>query len=120
LKPGGFAVTWAPTDRVTRTFVQVFPHVVGFGSILVGSDRLIPLDRKTIETRLADPRIADYYAAAGVDIRRTLIPLLNSARLYTKDRPDTQGDVNTDLYPRDEFEIPRIFDWSLLRPEGSR
>ncbi len=103
LKPGGYAVTWAPTPRVTRTFVHVFPHVVGFGVILVGSDRPILLDRTTIEARLADPRVADYYASAGINIRRTLVPLLNSARLYTKDDPSLRGDTNTDLFPRDEF-----------------
>jgi spermidine synthase len=103
LKPGGFAVTWAPTPRVTRTFVDVFPHVVGFGGILVGSNRLIALDRATIESRLADSRVMDYYAAAGIDIRRLLVPLLNAAHVYSHDDPALRGDINTDLYPRDEF-----------------
>jgi hypothetical protein len=29
-------------------------------------------------------------------------------------------DINTDVHPRDESDIPEIFDPSLLRPEGSR
>ena len=103
LNAGGYAVTWAPTPRVTRTFAGVFPHVVGFGGILVGSDRLIALDRATIESRLADPRVIDYYAAAGIDIRRLLVPLLNAAHVYSQDDPALRGDINTDLYPRDEF-----------------
>jgi spermidine synthase len=103
LKPGGFAVTWAPTPRVTRTFAQVFTHVVGFGGILVGSDRLIPLDRTTIESRLTDRRVVDHYAQAGIDIRRTLLPLLNATRVYRHDDPELRGDINTDLFPRDEF-----------------
>jgi spermidine synthase len=103
LKPGGYAVTWAPTPRVTRTFVKIFPHVVGFGPILVGSDRPIILDRATIEGRLAEPRVADYYAMAGINIRRTLVPLLNSARVLMRGDAALQGDTNTDLFPRDEF-----------------
>jgi spermidine synthase len=103
LKAGGFAVTWAPTPRVTRTFVDVFPHVVGFGGILVGSDRIIALDRATIEARLADPRVVNYYSAAGIDIRRLLVPLLNAARVLSARDPALRGDRNSDLDPRDEF-----------------
>jgi spermidine synthase len=103
LKPGGYAVTWAPTPRVTRTFVRVFPHVVGFGAILIGSDRPIVLERAAIESRLADPRVTAYYSAAAIDIRRLLLPLLNAARVYRATDRDARGDVNTDLYPRDEF-----------------
>ncbi|MGH7949556.1 MAG: fused MFS/spermidine synthase, partial [Candidatus Binataceae bacterium] len=33
LKPGGLAVTWAPTPRIQRTFLKVFPYVVGYGDI---------------------------------------------------------------------------------------
>lgn len=103
LKPGGFAVTWAPTPRVTRTFVDVFPHVVGFGGILVGSDRVIPLDRATIEARLVDPRVVNYYSMAGIDIRHLLIPLLNAAHVFSARDAEMSGDRNTDLNPRDEF-----------------
>jgi spermidine synthase len=103
LKPGGYAVTWAPTPRVTRTFVNIFPHVVGFGGILVGSDRPILLDRETIEARLADPRVVDYYSMAGIDIRRLLLPLLNAAVVYHLSDREMRGDTNSDLDPRDEF-----------------
>jgi hypothetical protein len=45
LKPGGFAVTWAPTARTRDTFASVFPHALVFGDIMVGeqrSDRVRP------------------------------------------------------------------------------
>jgi hypothetical protein len=103
LNAGGYAASWAPTPRVTRTFVNVFPHVVGFGGILVGSDRPILLDRATIEARLADPRIVSYYSMAGINVRRLLIPLLNAAHVYHASDRDMRGDVNSDLDPRDEF-----------------
>ena len=37
-------MTWAPTDRVRRTFLSVFPHVVALADIYVGSDQPIRLD----------------------------------------------------------------------------
>jgi len=106
LEPGGYAVTWAPTPRVTSTFVKVFPHVIGAGSILIGSNQPIHLDTNAIMARLDDPRVHDYYAAAGVDIGDTLRPLLSRLRQYTKDEAPARGDTNTDLFPRDEFDIP--------------
>jgi predicted membrane-bound spermidine synthase len=43
LKPGGMAVTWAPTKRTERTFVKAFPFVLIFHSapIFVGSNQPI-------------------------------------------------------------------------------
>lgn len=119
LKPGGYAVTWAPTPRVTRTFVKTFPHVVGFESILIGSSQPVQIDLQTIASRLSEPRVQNYYAAAGVNIGVAIRLLLGKMRAYTKHEALAQGDTNTDLFPRDEFEIPRVFDWSMLRPEGS-
>jgi len=121
LKPGGLAVTWVPTDRVSRTFLQVFEHAARFGAILIGSNEPIRLDRAAIERRLADRRVQQHFGHAGVDIGRQLRPLLDHARLFGPD-PERRRvtDVNTDVHPRDEFDIPEIFDPSLLRPEGSR
>jgi spermidine synthase len=110
LKPGGYAVTWAPTGRVTRTFVKVFPHVLGFGSILIGANEPVHVDLQTIASRLSDPRVQNYYAAGGVEIAPLVRNLLRQMRRYTNDDPAVLGDTNTDLFPRDEFEIPRVFD----------
>jgi spermidine synthase len=109
LKPGGYAVTWAPTGRVTRTFVKAFPHVVGFGSILIGSNEPVQFDLQTIANRLSDPRVQNYYAAAGVEIGPLIRGLLRQMRRYSKDDSSAEGDTNTDLFPRDEFDIPRVF-----------
>jgi spermidine synthase len=121
LKPGGLAVTWVPTDRVARTFLRVFAYAAAFGPILVGSNAPIRVDRDAIERRLADPAVQHYYDAAGVNIRTLLQPLLDGVRFFEPDAGRLAvTDINTDAYPRDEFEIPRIFGRTLLRPEGAR
>ncbi len=68
LRPGGLAVTWAPTSRVERTFVAVFPYVASYGDFLLGSRDPIVIDRERIRTRLSDPAVQAYYDNAGVDI----------------------------------------------------
>jgi hypothetical protein len=53
LKPGGFAVTWAPTARTRDTFASVFPHALVFGDIMIGSNDPIAFDPAVIKVRLA-------------------------------------------------------------------
>jgi predicted membrane-bound spermidine synthase len=121
LTPGGFAVTWVPTDRVVRTFLRVFDYAALFGPVFIGSNAPIQFDRAAVDRRLADPAVRQHYRAAGVDIERLLRDLLTGAQLFGPDPARlTVDDVNTDADPRDEFEIPEILDPSLLRPEGSR
>jgi hypothetical protein len=45
LRPGGFAVTWLPTQRVRSTFLRSFPHVIAVRDIAIGSDAPIRFDR---------------------------------------------------------------------------
>ena len=45
LAPGGLAVTWSPTRRVLDTFASVFPFVLSFGDVVVGSGSPIAFDR---------------------------------------------------------------------------
>ena len=108
LAPGGLAVSWAPTDRILRTFLGVFPHVGRHGQIVVGSDRPLAIDPEAIRHRLADRRVQDYYGASGVDITRLLAPLMEGWQMYGPSDPRPPGDINTDLYPRDEFDIPPL------------
>jgi spermidine synthase len=121
LTPGGFAVTWVPTDRVARTFLRAFAHAASFGSVLIGSTAPIQVDHAVVRRRVADPAVRRHYSEAGVDIQRLLLDMLASARRFGPD-PGRLAvvDVNTDADPRDEFEIPEIFDPSLFLPEVSR
>ena len=119
LAPGGLAVTWAPTERVERTFLKVFPFVVSFKDVFIGSNEPIRIDRPAIEERLDDPETARHYARLRLDIKGLLRPLFATATSPSREGIDL-ADVNTDTHPRDEFGIPAIFDLSMLRPEGSR
>jgi predicted membrane-bound spermidine synthase len=119
LRPGGFAVTWAPTERVEYTFTSVFDHVVQYGRVLIGSNEPIVLDREAIAARLADPATQDYYLRLGVGLTHLLEPRIWEPVTRVREAVDPEL-VNTDLFPRDEFDIPRVFDASMLKPEGER
>jgi spermidine synthase len=67
LEPGGFAVTWAPTERTRHTFAAVFPHVLGFGEIYIGSDAPIAFDRDEVVKRARALR--SYYDAGSTSSR---------------------------------------------------
>jgi spermidine synthase len=108
LKPGGLAVTWSPTVRVHNTFVAVFPHVLSYGDIVLGSNEPIAFDAAAIRRRLADPRVQAHYNSAVVDIVPLLRPYLDrEPRVFgpAHDRSDLV-DINTDLFPKDEFSVP--------------
>lgn len=106
LKPGGLAVTWAPTERIRATFLNVFAHVLAFeGDIYIGSNAAIPFDPKQVAARASAVR--DYYAAAGVDILEILRPSLESApRIFGPTDHRMSAGLNTDMFPRDEFALP--------------
>jgi spermidine synthase len=106
LNPGGIAATWAPTSRVTNTFVRVFPHVLILPGILIGSNDPIPFEQSHVLQRANRPDVLQYYRAAGVDILPILQARTDSVRRVTPDFDRrTIGDYNTDLYPRDEYDL---------------
>jgi len=109
LRPGGIAVSWAASGRVRDTFVEVFPYVVLAPGILLGSSSPIPFDPEAIRQRLRVPFTRDYYGAAGIDIAAMMEPYLVAQAAYgpRSDR-STLGDANRDLFPKDEFMIPRV------------
>ncbi len=108
LNPGGLAVTWVPTERVRTTFVQVFPHYVDFGDILIGSNQPIELDLQSIYRRLEDPFTREYYQQSRVDIMQWLDEYFVKRQPQVSDpsapRP-AASDINRDLFPRDEFMV---------------
>lgn len=112
LAPGGMAVTWAPTERVWNTFMTVFPHVVAFGdgaAILVGSTSPIAFDPEVLRARYRLPDIRGYYERAGIGIDNLLEDYLEVTAVYGPafDRSEL-NDINTDLFPKDEFQLPRV------------
>jgi hypothetical protein len=108
LAPGGLAVTWVPTGRVLDTFRSVFPHVLHFGDIALGSDTPIPFDSKAIQQRLRDPSVRSHYLRAGIDIDALLAPYLAApGPRRLESGAGRTGDLNEDLFPRDEFSVRR-------------
>ena len=111
LAPGGLAVSWAPTPRVLDTFMHVFPHALSFGDIVIGSTAPIRFDAAEIKARLADAAVQDYYYRAGVNIQALLAPYLDvSPRTLAGGSGTPRGDLNEDLFPRDEFGVPYMRD----------
>jgi spermidine synthase len=106
LRPLGLAATWLPTDRVHNAFVKVFPHVVSVAGILIGSNDPISFDREVITRRIADPRVREHYARAGVNVDELMASYFADPAIYSPgfDRT-TLIDVNTDLFPRDEYDL---------------
>lgn len=106
LLPGGYAVTWCPTPRVLRTFCQVFPHVAGVpGLLLIGSDRPIEIDWDAIQERVDAPFTRAHLARAGIEAEALLEGLEHRLAVIGTDTVPA-SDINTDLFPRDEHELP--------------
>ena len=108
LRPGGIAVTWAPTDRVLRTFLRAFPHVLLVDGLVFGSATPIVVDREALAARLRDPFTVAHYARSGVPYASFFDHLLNGqCRVFTpEDARAPLADLNRDLAPRDEYLVP--------------
>jgi spermidine synthase len=106
LRPQGLAATWLPTARVHNAFVRVFPYVVSVPGILVGSNDPIDVDRDAIAKRLADPHVREHYARAGIDAEQLMSSYLIAPARYGPDFDRTRlTDFNTDLFPKDEYDL---------------
>ena len=59
-----------------------------------------------IEARLSDPWTQQHFAAAQIDIGALLSPLVANAAVYGPEfSRQALTDINTDLFPRDEFDL---------------
>lgn len=107
LKPGGFAVTWIPTARVHETFRTVFPHVIRFDNVDIGSLEPIPFDPATVLDRACSDFVRNYFLAAGIDIEAMITDYMQpgkAALVESNSPPPAPHSINTDLFPRDEFD----------------
>ena len=106
LRPGGFAVTWLPTERVRDTLVHSFPHVLVLGDIGIGSDAPIAFDREALLARCDEAWVRDYYREAGIHLRRLVEEELarHPPVAIGPDAPRAlPADLNSDLFAKDEF-----------------
>jgi spermidine synthase len=105
LKPGGYAVTWAPTVRIRNTFQTVFPYIVYVDDlVLIGSNQPIQVSWDAIQKQTQTPFTQAHYGSAGIK----LWPLLANYQSHTRTLPGNQPvgrEINTDLFPKDEYSI---------------
>lgn len=113
LNNGGICVQWAPTARTVSTFLKVFPYAVQVNSVLIGSDRPIPFDIETLGDRLRGA--ARSYIRGGGWEPENLIAWFSAKparRWVPSGQRDTDNDVNTDLFTKDEYYLNRPRIWS--------
>lgn len=105
LNPGGMMCTWAPTPRVRSTFRQVFPCVLELdgGVILIGGNEPIGQDLEAWRARLMEPSVIAYL---GPEAHHECMRCLPTALVLPKPLPADPDQINTDLFPRDEYERP--------------
>jgi spermidine synthase len=111
LAEGGFVVQWRPTDRSAATFTRAFPYVVMIADIvMIGSDQPIAYDAEALLARLQDPQVIDYLQIGGTDPARFSYWIEDAPlTVWTPDDPRPDGEVLTDLFPRDEYYLNNAF-----------
>ncbi len=110
LAPGGLAVSWQPTVRTRATMLAVFPHVLAFRSLLIGSEQRIPFDPAVVRARLDDAFTDRFYRRGGVDIRALLGEFLDKPpTAYGPGHDRSALDSNRDIFPKDEYLVGASF-----------
>ncbi|HXE26973.1 MAG TPA: fused MFS/spermidine synthase [Stellaceae bacterium] len=104
LDDGGICVQWAPTQRTVASFLQIFPYVVLVNGVLLGSDKPIPFSVEDLSQRLLSTR--SYLAAGGWNADEIIAWLKEEPiRQWGPNDKRDDRDVNTDLFPKDEFYL---------------
>ncbi|HVF70566.1 MAG TPA: fused MFS/spermidine synthase [Chthoniobacterales bacterium] len=108
LKPGGIAVSWAPTNRVLASFLAAFPHTIVVDGVAIGGQQRIVTEPEEILRRLEDPFTSMHYARLRSDIQPLIENLVTGK--FQRYSPETVGmvkpDLNSDVFPKDEYMIP--------------
>jgi spermidine synthase len=108
LNPGGLCIQWAPTPRISDTFAAAFPYVldavIGNLRVMVGSARPIDFNSDNVIGRLLDADTRAYVADAQWDAD-AIVQLFRNGQFTMWMHPGDAraADVNTDLFPKDEF-----------------
>ena len=104
LRQGGLFCTWSPTPRIRASFREAFPYVAAFrdGQIVVGSNDPLPFDRGAWKGRVLDRDVGLYLGGAR---QEEVLEGLRSARHLPSEGP---SDLDTDLFPKDEFRTPEL------------
>ena len=104
LNPGGLCVEWAPTQRTIDTFRHVFPYVVRTGNALIGSEQPFDFSLDQLRRGAARPGAARTSPpAAGRRRRCSPGSSKTPVQRWTPGDPPPSDDINTDLFPKDEY-----------------
>jgi spermidine synthase len=108
LNDDGVYIQWVPTERTIASFLAVFPYVVQLNRVLIGSNRPIPYSRDLLVAQLNRVEVRKYLSAANWDPDYLLNILTGKPeRMWRPSDKRTDGDVNTDLFPKDEYFLNR-------------
>lgn len=107
LAPGGMLAQWAPTPRTLLSAASVFPNVVAVGgpgvnpteSFFLATESPVIFDRDQLVTRLAASRAEGFTEPQRAELRR----FIDGAYFHEVPRPPADAELNTDLFPRDEY-----------------
>ena len=103
LKPGGYVVQWMPTDRTLASFLRVFPYVVRINFMLIGSASPINISYERLNAELAGPA-GEYLTKMGWNRNEVAAALISGLpQSWTPSDPRDDRDVNTDMFPKDEY-----------------
>ena len=104
LKKGGIVASWMPTFRVRDTFVGVFPYVYEIGKfILIGSNEPVQIDGQVLSRRLEDTFTKNHYLKANIDVIKASQQYINQTVTIQNGKIKTLSDINTDMFPKDEY-----------------
>ena len=96
-----------------RPLASVFPHALLYEQpgirMLIGSNQPLTWDGEAMGSRLRSAFSTSYYARAGVDVEPYVRRFASATPtvLQASTRRAGPADLNTDLFPRDEFLVPR-------------
>jgi predicted membrane-bound spermidine synthase len=108
LAEGGMYVQWIPTKRTLAGILAVFPYVLQLNDVAIGSDRPIAYSQDLLVARLHSAEVRRYLEDANWNPDLILRRLTaNPARMWGPHDPRADGDVNTDLFPKDEYFLNR-------------
>jgi spermidine synthase len=103
LNPGGICVQWVPFPRIRNSFLAAFPYVVRIGTRMIGSNQPINFSPDGLEKRLHEQAILAALQEAG-ETPASMMQLVRDIERFgpTDPRPT---DLDSDLFPKDEFYI---------------
>ncbi len=106
LKKNGLFVQWAPTARVENGVRRVFPHVLRIQvppwQVLVASCEPLDIDLAALQKRYNSPEVKNYLELTGVTVHELQKILKTIEKAPPLDNAENKN-VNTDLFPRDEY-----------------